>query len=185
MNFEQKVVKTEVVFKGRYVQTEVQTILLPDGSQATREIVSPPDAVGVLAIDELSNVYLVRQYRPAIKKVTIEIPAGIIDGGENPLETANRECQEEISMKPGTLKPLCSFYHSVGFSTGKIQIVVAEKLTPVTDAHYDPDEFLEVLTLSFQELFQKVINGEIVDSKTIVATLWYHQNQSMLRSLAG
>lgn len=178
MDFEQKVVKTEVVFKGRYVQTEVQTVLLPDGRQATREIVSPPDAVGILAIDEFSKVYLVRQYRPAIKKVTIEIPAGIIDGDENPLETADRECQEETGMKPGSLKPLCSFYHSVGFSTGKIQIVVAEKLTPVTDAHYDPDEFLEVMTLSFQDLFQKVISGEIVDSKTIVATLWYHQMQS-------
>jgi hypothetical protein len=63
----------------------------------------------------------------------------------------------------------------VGFSTGKIQIVVAEKLTPVAGTHYDPDEFLEVITLSFQELFQKVISGEIVDSKTIVATLWYNQ----------
>ena len=175
MDLEQKVVKREVVFKGRYVQTEIQTVLLPDGRQATREIVSPPDAVGILAIDESSKVYLVRQYRPAIKKVTLEIPAGIIDDNENPLETADRECQEEISMKPGSLKPLCSFYHSVGFSTGKIQIVVAEKLTPVTDAYDDPDEFLEVMTLSFQELFQKVMSGEIVDSKTIVATLWYRQ----------
>jgi len=175
MNLEQKVVKTEVVFKGQYVKTEVQTVLLPDGRQATREIVSPPDAVGILAIDESSKVYLVRQYRPAIKRVTIEIPAGIIDGDENPLETADRECQEEIGMKPWSLKPLCSFYHSVGFSTGKIQIVLAEKLIPVKDPHVDPDEFLEITTLEFGDLYQTVMKGEIVDSKTIVATLWYHQ----------
>lgn len=175
MVLEQKVVKTEVVFKGRYVQTEVQTVLLPDGKEATREIVSPPDAVGILAIDAASTVYLVRQYRPAIKRVTLEIPAGIMDGNEDFLETANRECQEEIGMKPESLKPLCSFYHSVGFSTGKIQIVLAEKLTPVTAPHYDPEEFLEVITLDFQELYRKVLKGEVVDSKTIVATLWYYQ----------
>ena len=175
MNLEQKVVKTEVVFEGRYVKTEVQTVLLPDGRQATREIVSPPDAVGILAIDQSSKVYLVRQYRSAIQRVTLEIPAGIMDGDDEALETADRECQEEISMKPGSLKPLCSFYHSVGFSTGKIQIVLAEKLTPVVDPHIDPDEFLEVITLDFGTLYQKVIKGEIVDSKTIVATLWYHQ----------
>ena len=175
MNLEQKVVKTEVVFQGRYVKTEVQTVLLPDGRQATREIVSPPDAVGILAIDQSSKVYLVRQYRPAIQRVTIEIPAGIIDGDESVLQTADQECQEEISMKPGLLKPLCSFYHSVGFSTGKIQIVLAEKLTPVVDPHIDPDEFLEVITLDFGTLYQKVMKGEIVDSKTIVAILWYRQ----------
>ena len=175
MNLEQKVVKTEVVFEGRYVKTEIQTVLLPDGRQATREIVSPPDAVGIMAIDEFSKVYLVRQYRPAIKRVTIEIPAGVIDGDEDPLETADRECQEEIGMKPVDLKPLCSFYHSVGFSTGKIQIVLAEKLIPVKDPHFDPDEFLEVITLDFGDLYQKVMKGEIVDSKTIVATLWYYQ----------
>jgi ADP-ribose pyrophosphatase len=175
MNLDQKVIKTEVVFKGRYVRTEVQTILLPDGRQTTREIVSPPDAVGILAIDQSSKVYLVRQYRPAIQRVTLEIPAGIMDGDESALQTADRECQEEISMKPGSLKHLCSYYHSVGFSTGKIQIVLAEKLTPAVDAHIDPDEILEVITLDFETLYQKVTEGEIVDSKTIVATLWYHQ----------
>jgi ADP-ribose pyrophosphatase len=175
MNLEQKVVKTEVVFEGQYVKVEIQTVLLPDGRQARREIVSPPDAVGILAIDESSKVYLVRQYRAAIRRVTIEIPAGIMDGDESPLETANRECQEEVGMKPGSLKPLCSFYHSVGFSTGKIQIVLAEKLTPVKDSHVDLDEFLEVITLDFGDLYQKVMRGEIVDSKTIVATLWYRE----------
>lgn len=178
MVFEQKVLKREVVFKGRYVQTEVQTVLLPDGEQAVREIVSPPDAVGILAIDESSRVYLVRQYRPAIQQVTLEIPAGIIDGDEDPLITADRECQEEIGMKPGSLKPLCSFYHSVGFSTGRIQIVLGERLTPVSHTRHDSDEFLEVMTLSFEEFYQKVIRGEIVDSKSIVAALWYQQMRS-------
>lgn len=179
MNLEEKLIKTDVVFRGRYVRTEIQTVLLPDGRQAIREIVSPPNAVGILAIDESARVYLVRQYRPAIKVVTIEIPAGIIEGDEDPMETADRECQEEIGMKPGHLKPVCSFYHSVGFSTGKIQIVLAEKLTPAVKSHHERDEFLEVLTLGFDEFYQKILSGEVVDSKSIIAALWYRQMRSI------
>src|SRR3990172_8821037 len=68
MDLEEKVLRTDVVFQGRYLRTEVQTVLLPDGKQATREIVSPPDAVGILAIDQSSKVYLVRQYRPPLRR---------------------------------------------------------------------------------------------------------------------
>jgi ADP-ribose pyrophosphatase len=179
MSLEEKVLRTHVVFQGQYLRTEVQTVLLPDGKQATREIVSPPDAVGILAIDQSSKVYLVRQYRPAIKKATIEIPAGIIDGDEDPLQTADRECREEIGMKPGHLKPLCSFYHSVGFSTGKILIVLADKLTPVAHSHHEPGEFLEVVTMAFEEFYQMVLSGQVVDSKSIIAALWYRQISQM------
>ena len=78
-------------------------------------------------------------------------------------------------MKPGHLKPLCSFYHSVGFSTGKILVVLANKLSPVDQLHHEPGEFLEVLTMGFEEFYQMVLSGQIVDSKSIIAALWYRQ----------
>lgn len=171
----ERVIQRRVVFHGRYLCAEEQTVVLPDGTEAIREIVSPPDAVGILPVDERGIVYLVRQYRPAIQQVTLEIPAGVIDHGEDPMVTACRECEEEVRMRPGRMEPMCSFYHSVGFSTGKISLVLARDLTPSEHCHHEPGEFLEVMTLPFEELYSRVMRGEIIDSKTLIATLWYQQ----------
>ncbi len=175
MDFEEKVIQKRIVYQGHYLRAEEQTVLLPDGKEAQREIVIPPDAVGILALDRSGKVYLVRQYRPAIQRVTLEIPAGILEPGENSLETAKRECEEEIGMTPRQLKPLFSFYHSVGFSTGKIEVFLALDLIPNPTTHPDSGEFLEVIILPFDELYQRVLRGEIVDSKSIIAILWYRQ----------
>ena len=109
---------------------------------------------------------------------TLEIPAGLIDEGETPLQTADRECREEIGMKPERLEPLCCFHHSVGFSTGKIHIVLADKLTPVPQPQSDPTEILEPVTLDLEVFYEMIAKGEIVDSKSIVAGLWYRQMQT-------
>ncbi len=171
----ENLVSKKIVYQGKYIRTEVQTVRLPDGKEAVREIVAPPDAVGIFAIDRDETVYMVLQYRPAISHVTLEIPAGILDPGEKPRETAIRECGEEIGLTPGRLDFLFSYYHSVGFSTGKIDIFRATDFTPAVNAHADPSEFLEVVTLPFEELYQKCIHGEIVDSKTLLAVLWHRQ----------
>jgi ADP-ribose pyrophosphatase len=163
------------VYQGQYLRAEEQTVLLPDGKEARREIVIPPDAVGILALDQSGKVYLVRQYRSAIQRVTLEIPAGILEPGESALETAKRECEEEIGMTPRQLKSLFSFYHSVGFSTGKIEVFLALDLIPSPATHPDSSEFLEVVVLPFEELYQRALRGEIVDSKSIIAILWYRQ----------
>ena len=171
----EELISTKIVYQGKYVRTEEQTIRQPDGKEAIREIVTPPNAVGIFAIDRDETVYMVLQYRPAICQVTLEIPAGILDPGEQPRETARRECEEEIGLTPGKLDFLFSYYHSVGFSTGKIDIFRATDFTPAVDAHTDSDEFLERVSLPFATLYQKCINGEIVDSKTLLAVLWHRQ----------
>lgn len=171
----EELVSTKVVYQGNYIRTEEQTVRQPDGKESIREIVFPPDAVGIFAIDRDETVYLVLQYRPAIRQVTLEIPAGILDLGELPHETAIRECGEEIGLTPGKLDFLFSYYHSVGFSTGKIDIFRATDFTPAVNAHTDPSEFLERVTLPFEELYQKCISGEIVDSKTLLAVFWHKQ----------
>ena len=176
-SLESTLIRTRVVYQGKYVRTEEQFVKHPDGSEAIMEIVSPPDAVGVLPIDNQERVYLVRQYRHAIRQVTLEIPAGILDPGEVPEDTAKRECAEEIGLVPAQLDFILCYYHSVGFSTGKISIFTGTGLTASYSAHPDPHEFLETVTLPFTEFYQKVIAGEIVDSKTILAALWYQQSK--------
>lgn len=175
MELIEKLLHKKVVYQGRYVRTEEQTVQLPDGTEAVREIVSPPDAVGILPMDSDEKVYLVRQYRPAIARVTLEIPAGILEANELPVETARRECAEEIGREPKRLDFLFSYYHSVGFSTGKIDVFLGRDLVANPNIHAEPGEFLEVVTLSFADLYQQGIAGKIVDSKTLLALLWYQQ----------
>jgi ADP-ribose pyrophosphatase len=169
----EEILKRVVVFQGRYVSTEVRTVRLPDGHEATREIVSPPNAVGVLPIDHTGTVHMVRQYRSAIERVILEIPAGIIDAGESPEATGRRECEEEVGLIPGRMTPLCGFHHAVGFSTGRIELYLATELTPSGRQHAEPGERLERVALPYAELLRLVLAGEIVDSKTLVAVLWY------------
>ena len=175
---DEEILRREVVFHGRYVTTEVRTVRLANGQEATREIVSPPNAVGILPIDANGSVHLVRQYRSALDRVILEIPAGIIDPGETPETTARRECEEETGMIPGRISRLCRFYHSVGFSTGCIELFVATDLTPSAHHHSEPGELLEQVVMPFDELARLVDAGEIVDSKTIVATLWHQRHRS-------
>jgi ADP-ribose pyrophosphatase len=172
---EERLLDRKVVFQGRYVRTEVRTVRLPDGRESTREIVSPPDAVGILALDDAGNVHLVRQYRTALERVILEIPAGILEAGESAEETGRRELEEEVGMVPGRMERLAGFYHSVGFSTGRIELFLATGLIPSLTAHHEEGEFLEKVVMPFEELYRKAASGEIVDSKTLVAVLWYRQ----------
>ncbi|MEW6324738.1 MAG: NUDIX hydrolase [Nitrospirota bacterium] len=172
----EEILRRVVVFQGRYVSAEVRTVRLPDGREATREIVSPPDAVGILPIDEAGTVYLVRQYRSALGRAILEIPAGIIDPGETPEQTGRRECEEEVGMAPGRMTRLCRFYHSVGFSTGCIELYWATELAPSSRTHVEAGECLERVAMPFAELVRLVDGGEIVDSKTLLAVLWHRQH---------
>ncbi|MEK7286768.1 MAG: NUDIX hydrolase [Nitrospirota bacterium] len=157
------------------MQTEEQIVLQPDGKEAVREIVTPPNAVGIFPIDKTETVYLVRQYRPAVRQVTLEIPAGILDPGEQPQETAFRECEEEIGLTASKMDFLFSYFHSVGFSTGKIDIFMATDFRPAENAHTDPGEFIEKVAMPFETLYEKCTDGTVVDSKTLLAVFWYMQ----------
>ena len=173
MDLTETLLRKRVVYQGRYLRAEEQIVRQPDGQEAKREIITPPDAVGILPIDASGNVYLVRQYRPAIRQTTLEIPAGVIDPGETPLETARRECAEEIGYCPEQLDFLFKYYHSVGFSSGKIEVFLGQNLSALPEQSLDDGEFIEVFPLSFDDAYQKTLSGKIVDSKTLLALLWY------------
>jgi len=173
MDLTETLLRKQVVYQGRYLRAEEQIVRQPDGKEATREIITPPDAVGILPVDSAGKVHLVRQYRPAIQQTTLEIPAGVIDPGEKPLEAARRECSEEIGHFPEHLEFLFMYYHSVGFSSGKIEVFLGRDLSVLPDQMLDAGEFIEVITLSFEEAYQRALSGKIVDSKTLLAFFWY------------
>jgi ADP-ribose pyrophosphatase len=168
----ERVIGSRVVYAGTYLRTERQTVILPDGRRAVRDIVRPPDAVAVVPLDDAGRIYLVRQYRPAIRRAIYEIPAGIIDPGERPTATARRECEEEIGFRPRRLVKLCTFYSAVGFSTGSIRLFLAQGLQPGNARHNDTTEFLRVHAIPFEQAVRWVVTNRIVDAKSIVGILW-------------
>jgi len=182
MKLIERVIRKRVVYVGRYLSTEQQTVVLPDGRQAIRDIVRPPDAVAVVPIDDTGRVHLVRQYRPAIRRAIYEIPAGIIDPGERPATTARRECEEEIGLRPRRLLKLSTFYSAVGFSTGSIQLFLAQGLVVGRAGHRDATELLQVHAIPFELAYRWVLTNRIVDAKSIVGILWAKQRLNPQRS---
>lgn len=175
MKLTEHILSTRVVYAGKYLSAEQQTVILPDGRQAIRDIVRPPDAVAIVPIDDDGRIYLVRQYRPAIRRAIYEIPAGIIDHGERPTTTARRECEEEIGLRPRRLFKLCTFYSAVGFSTGSIRLFLAQGLLAGRTRRHDDTEFLQVHVVPFERACRWVTSNRIIDAKSIVGILWARQ----------
>jgi ADP-ribose pyrophosphatase len=176
-NLSEPVTDRRVEFAGRYMEVETLTVLLPDGRSAQREVVRVRDAVAVLPLEEDGTVYLVRQYRPAIGKTLIEIPAGLVDRGESPEKAALRECGEEIGRSPGKLVRLVHYAHAEGYSTGFITLYAGLDLGERRKPELDRTEFLEHLTMPFQDLLNLVKENKIYDSKTILSVVLWNERR--------
>lgn len=167
----EKTISTEPIFNGKIISLQIDTVELPDGTRATREVVRHPGAVAVLAVKD-GRLLLVDQYRQPLGRCELEIPAGKLEKGEDPLEAARRELQEETGYQCGKLTLLHSFYTSPGFADEIIHVYLAEQLTS-GEAAPDEDEFLEVVEASFDEVQQYIAEGRIADAKTILAAyIW-------------
>lgn len=154
------------VYQGRIVSLKVDEISLPGGRKTTREVVDHPGAVVIVAIDEKQHVYLVRQYRHAIGRMLLELPAGTLEPGEEPLAAAKRELREEVGLVAQDWRPLGSFYSSPGFLKERLDVFVARKLTQ-EESDPDFDEDLTVVRTPLCELHQQV--ADIHDGKTLAA----------------
>lgn len=171
MRLVEHVIRRRVVYRGGYLAAEQWLVRLPDGRRARRDIVRPPDAVAVVPVDTQGRVHLVRQFRPALRRAITEIPAGILDPGEHPRRAARRELGEELGLAPHRLRKLCTFYSSVGFSTGCVHLFLAEGLRPVS-GNTDPTEFLVTEVLPFRRALRWALANRFVDAKTLLGLLW-------------
>ena len=167
-------VSSEEIYHGKVVHLFKDTVRLPNGKNATREILRHPGAAAVVALTENGEVILVRQYRHPFGTPLLEIPAGKLDPGETPEICARRELQEETGHSPDQLISLGVYYPSVAIMDEKIHLYLARGLTR-SEAHLDDDEFLHVETMPLDELVGQILAGEIPDGKTQVAILkaWY------------
>ena len=170
MDFTEKTISTREIYKGRIVHLVEDTVILPGGGTAGRELVLHNGGVGVIAVDENKDVLMVRQFRKPYDEMVLEIPAGKLEKGEEPLPAGRRELSEETGYEAEEYTFLGKFYPTPGYCSEIIHLYLARNLSFVGQ-HLDPDEFVEVEKLPLEKLVQMVMDNEIPDGKTAIAIL--------------
>lgn len=166
----EKPLTEDVAWTGRIFNVNRLRVELPDGRQALRDVVRHPGAVAIVALTDDGRICLVRQYRTSLSRVTVEIPAGKLDPGEDPLTCAKRELREETGMEADQMAFLTTIATSVGFTDELIHIYMATGLNFVA-SNPDSDEFINVDLVPLPELIDAVLDGRIEDCKTVTGAL--------------
>lgn len=168
MDLEEKIIKEKLVYKGEFLEIINVDVTLPDGKNASRDIVKHPGATAIIAFLDKENIILVEQFRLALNKVILEIPAGKIDKDEDIKDCARRELQEETGYIADNLEYLGCIATAPGFCDEIIYLYKATDLT-LGNKHEDADEFTNVKVMNLNKLKEMIKQGEIVDGKTISA----------------
>jgi ADP-ribose diphosphatase len=173
-DFTERALESKTVYRGRLLQVLEDRVRMPDGRIAQREYVRHPGAVVMIPLLDLETVILVRQFRYALGRHFYELPAGKIDAGEEPLQTARRELREECGYEAADWRHLTTLHPCIGYSDERIEVYLARDLSHVGDAP-DDGEFIEPLTLRIAVALEWVKTGRITDTKTIAGLFWADQ----------
>jgi ADP-ribose pyrophosphatase len=165
-----KILNREIVFDGNHIQVRVDRVIEPAGHEATREIVVHPGAVCIVARPNDSEVLLVRQYRHSTGRELLEIPAGGLDPGEDPLDAARRELEEETGYHAANIVERARFWTTPGFTTEYMWLYEATELTR-TQIDPDEDEVIEVDVVKVADALRMIDDGRIQDAKSILGLL--------------
>lgn len=174
MDFTEKPLKQDYLYRGKIVNLRVDNAELPDGTTALREVIEHPGGVCVAALTEKEELLFVEQFRYPYMETVLELPAGKLEHGEDPFEAGKRELLEETGAAAKNYRDLGKLYPTPGYCGEIIHMYLAENLT-FSEQHLDEDEFLEVRRIPLEEAFQMVMRNEIRDSKTQVGILKTYQ----------
>lgn len=170
-------IKSERIYSGTIIDVKVDTVRLPNGNIAKRELVEHPGAVAVLPLTEDHRLVLVEQFRKPLEKVTMELPAGKLDAGEDPLDCAKRELIEETGYTANIWYELVTFYTSPGFANEQIYLYAAKDLQ-AGKPQPDDGEFVTTKEVTLGEAFKYIDSGHICDAKTVLA-IYAWENQQL------
>ncbi len=167
-------IKTEskTLYEGHIMDLVVDKIRFENGKEALREVAVHASAAAVVPVTPEGKIILVRQYRYAVEEDTLEIPAGLLEKGEDPVEGAMRELEEETGYKPKHMEHLFRFYSSPGFTTETLDCYLCDQMEPSVQ-HLDEDEFIDLVEMTPEEAFRLIGEGKIMDGKTVAALSYY------------
>lgn len=168
-------ISTERPFDGHLLKLRVDTVRQPSGKESIRELVEHPGSACIIPVTTDGKVLLIRQFRYATNEYLLEIPAGLIDEGEEPIATAKRELIEETGYEAGSIRELCTVYISPGYSEEVTTIFLAGNCTPIEDEHEDnEDEPIQMLYLPLSDIPALLTEGEskVGDAQTMLGLLW-------------
>lgn len=166
----EKKISDEILYHGRIFDVHRLRVILPDGKESDRDIITHSGGAAVVALTDDNQLVMVRQYRIAVGKELTEIPAGKLETGEDPLLCAQRELEEESGYRAEKWFHLNSSYPSPGYTSEKLHLYLARELSK-TKAHPDEGEFLEAVLTPIDEVIDLIRSGDITDAKTIIAVL--------------
>ncbi|QTD42227.1 NUDIX hydrolase [Sporosarcina sp. Te-1] len=173
MELFEKTISSKSIYEGKVISLRLEDVELPDGQIAKRELIKHPGAVAILPITEEGKIVFVQQFRKALERTLVEIPAGKIEPEENKKHTAIRELEEETGYRANQFEFIQSFATSPGFADEVIHLYLAKQLEKVDHpALGDEDEFIDILECTIQEAEQLVADGRVFDAKTLYAILY-------------
>ena len=170
-HLQEKQLSSEEIYNGRILHVTRDTVLLENGTEATREVIHHPGGACVVAITESGDVLMVRQFRYPHAAETLELPAGKLEAGEDPLTCATRELREEAGATAERLEPLGFLYPTPAYDKEVIYMYLARGLKLSGTQDLDTDEFLDVVRVPLSEAVEMVMRNELPDAKTQIALL--------------
>ena len=168
----EKTLSSQLIYDGRAVKLRVDTVQTANNRQTTREIVEHSDCVAIIAVDADSNILLVRQFRKAVDKELLEIPAGSIDPGEDPEATVRRELREETGYLPKKVEKLGGFYSAPGYCSEYLYLYLATELIP-GQLYAEDTEEISLVRVPVSEIPNLLASGKICDAKSVAGLLTY------------
>lgn len=167
-----KKIESRTLYEGHIMDLVVDRIRFANGEEAVREVARHANAAAVVAVTAEGRILMVRQYRYAIEEETLEIPAGLLEPGEDPEQGARRELEEETGKKPLRMEHLFRFHSSPGFTTEGLDVYLCDAWEESVQ-HLDADEFIDLVELTPEEAFAMIRDGRITDGKTVAALSFY------------
>ena len=174
----EETLSSKAIYGGRVVKLRVDTVKLPGGRRTTREIVEHSDAVAVVAVNADGNVLLVKQFRKPVEKELLEVPAGCIEPGEDPVATVRRELREETGFLPRKIDRIGGFYSAPGFCTEYLHLYLATDLVP-NPLYAEDTDSIKLVPVPLRQVAELIASGTICDAKSIAGLLLF------LAKLAG